>query len=222
MAQHDVSCLQEELATLVASGAAGTLVNRPLREPTELSNVASKSYAHPNGFRKIVVAKTDSGATLRVHHWPSGDEGGSNVHNHRWAFSSVIIAGRNRSALFTLADADSGALVERYRFESGQAGREYGLVAVGQDRLAATSTDEFGPGSIYGLRAEQLHQVCCDPGTISLVLTGPLERDHTDVFRSIGLEAQPLHLAPLRRFEVCESLELAQAKVKTLQGGRSL
>lgn len=192
------------------------MVQRLLQEPAKLSNVTSRSYAHPNGFRKLVVAETDSGATLRVHHWPVGGAEGSNIHNHRWAFSSVIVAGRTRSALFTFTD--DGAPVERYRFESGQAGRQYELVAVGRERLTATSIYELGPGSIYTLSAEQLHQVCCDPGTVSMVLTGPAERDHTDVFRSARLEPQSLYLEPLRPSEVSESLELTKAKLAIFQG----
>src|SRR4029077_18199079 len=164
--QYDLSRLHEELASLIASGTARTLIQRLLREPAKLSYVTSRSYAHPNGFRKLVIAETDSGATLRVHHWSVGGECSSNVHNHRWAFSSAIVAGRNRSTLFTIAD--DGMPSERYRFEPGQPGHQYRLVAVGRERLAATSIGEFGPGSIHALSAGQLHQVCCDPGTVSL------------------------------------------------------
>ena len=100
--------LHGRLVDLLNSGEAAAVVDRVLRQPKELAAVVSRSYAHPNGFRKIVVATSDDGMRLRVHHWSSEDTDPSNVHNHRWSLASAVIVGQLHSALF--ADAMVGEL----------------------------------------------------------------------------------------------------------------
>lgn len=200
------SDLHARLVALLASGEAVVTVERLLANPAQLVDVVSRSYAHPNGFRKLVIALPADGTRLRVHHWPRKDVEPSNVHNHRWAFASAIVAGRVNSALFTIGE--QGEAVERYRFEPSHAGGRYTLSATGRGLISTTGIAEFSPGSTYAIRAEQLHQVRADPDTLSLVLSGPPERDHTDVFRPATLRPQSRDLPLLSLQEVRESLEL--------------
>lgn len=166
--------LHTRLVTLLATDEAASTVEALLGGAASLDDVASRSYAHPNGFRKLVIALAEDGTKLRLHHWPQGDVETSNAHNHRWAFASAIVAGRVRSAL--LAIGEKGETVERYRFEPSHPGGRYTLSPAGTGALSTTSVAEFGPGSTYALSAEQLHRVRADPNTLSLVLSGPAER----------------------------------------------
>lgn len=211
MARPELADLHERLAGLLASGEAARAVARLLGEEDRLADVVSSSYAHPNGFRKLVIATTEEGGRLRLHHWPDGDVEPSNVHNHRWDFASAIVAGQVRSALFSLGAR--GEAVERHVFEPSHPGGRYSLSPAGTGALSRTAIADFGPGSTYALRAEQLHQVRCDPDTLSLVLTGPAKRDRTDVFRPAALGPQPRELPLLPPHEVRATLELAAKKL---------
>lgn len=212
MAQTDLSDLHAQLVDLIASGEVAALIESLLRQPDQLASVVSRSYVHPNGFRKLVVAFPERGTKLRLHHWPEGDAEPSNVHNHRWAFASAIISGRLHSSLFTTAE--NGEVVDRYRFEPNQPGGRYTLSPDGRGRISVTNVAEFGPGSTYALGAEQLHQVRANPNTLSLMLSGPAERDRTRVFRpaTLGPQSRDLPLMPIR--EVRESLELLASELQ--------
>jgi hypothetical protein len=206
MPRPELSDLHARLVALLASGAAAATIEHLLGDPAQLADVVRRSYAHPNGFRKLVLALPADGTKLRVHHWPRRDVKPSNVHNHRWAFASAIIAGRVSSALFTIGER--GESVEKYRFEPSHPGGRYTLSAAGKDLISTTGIADFGSGSTYALSAEQLHQVRAEPNTLSLVLSGRPERDHTDVFRPATLRPQSRDLPLLSPQEVRESLEL--------------
>jgi hypothetical protein len=215
MVRAALSNLHERLLALLASGEAAATIERVLQDPTGLAEVASHSYAHPNGFRKLVLATPADGTKLRVHHWPQGDPAPSNVHNHRWAFASAIVVGRVDSALFEIAEP--GDPVEQYRFEPSQAGGRYKLIPAGAAPIRVSSVAQLGPGSTYALDADQLHQVRADPRTLSLVLSGPPERDHSDVFRPASLAPQPRDLPLLPAADIRESLELLAAELRSKQ-----
>lgn len=206
MAATTPSNLHERIVALLASGALAATIEQALRHPAQLTEIASRSYAHPNGFRKLVLTTPADGTKLRVHHWPQGEPEPSNVHNHRWAFASAIVTGRLHSALFETAA--HGDPIERYRFEPGHAGGQYALAPAGSAPLRVTSVMQLGPNSTYALAPQQLHQVRADPRTLSLVISGPSERDHSDVFRPASLDAQPRDLPPLPTEDIRESLEL--------------
>jgi hypothetical protein len=213
MPRADLSDLHARLVAFLVSGGAAATVEGLLGDGAQLADVASRSYAHPNGFRKLVLALPEDGTRMRVHHWPRGDMGPSNVHNHRWAFASAIVAGRLSSALFTIGE--KGEAVEKYRFEPSHPGSQYVLSRAGNGHILTTGVAEFGPGSTYALSANQLHQVCAEPNTLSLVISGPPERDHTDVFRPANRRPQSRDLPLLPLQEVRDSLELLTDELRT-------
>jgi hypothetical protein len=217
--QLDLSGLHTQLANLLASGEAAATIEQLLRQPAQLDEVVSRSYAHPNGFRKLVVALPGNGTKLRVHHWPLGDSEPSNIHNHRWAFASAIVTGGMHSALFEAGE--KGETVDRYVFEPSQAGGRYKLSPAGKRGISVTSIAELNPGTTYALSAEQLHQVHAHPDTLSLVLSGSAERDHTDVFRPATLDPQSRDLPLLPIDDVRESLELIVRELEAWSLDRS-
>lgn len=198
--------LHARLVGLLASGKVAAVVERVMHQPEELAAVASRSYAHPNGFRKLVVAASDDGTHLRVHHWSTGDPEPSNIHNHRWALASAVITGKLSSALF--ADATEGEPIERYSFFPSRPGGRYTLSPNGVGRLRMTSVSTYATGTTYALDATQLHRVQAGRGTLTVVLSGPPTRESTDVYRSAGLTPQSRDLPLLSVNAVRQSLDM--------------
>ncbi len=205
--------LHTRLVDLLASGEVATVIDRILHRPEELAAVVSRSYAHPNGFRKLVVAAPEDGTRLRVHHWPAEDIEPSNVHNHRWSLASAVIVGQLQSSLF--ADAAAGESVERFAFLPSQPGGEYTLKPNGTGSIQMTNVAVLGPGTTYGLDAAQLHRVRASPGTLTVVLSGPAERASTDVYRPASLAPQSRNLPLLPADAVCQSLELLAKSLRS-------
>jgi hypothetical protein len=198
--------LHARLADLLTSGEAAATIDRVLRQSKELAAVASKSYAHPNGFRKLVIAASDDGTRLRVHHWAAKDTEPSNIHNHRWPLASAVIVGQLNSALF--ANATAGELVERHSFLPSKPGGQYTLTPNGTGTIRMTSVATYGPGTTYALDAAQLHRVQAGRGTLTVVLSGPPEREATDVYRSASLAPQSRDLVLLPAEAVRQSLDM--------------
>jgi hypothetical protein len=198
--------LHARLVDLLASGEVAAVIDRILRQPKELASVVSRSYAHPNGFRKLVVKTSEDGTRLRVHHWPTGDTEPSNIHNHRWPLASAVIVGQLHSALF--ANAAVGTSVERYSFRPSQPGGEYTLAPDGTGKVRMTSLATLGPSATYALDAAQLHRVWAGRGTLTVVLSGPPERTSSDVYRSAGRELQSRNLPLLTADAVRQSLAI--------------
>jgi hypothetical protein len=205
--------LHARLVDLLASGEAAAAIDRVLRQPKELAAVVSRSYAHPNGFRKLVVVASDDGTRLRVHHWPTKDTEPSNVHNHRWSLASAVMVGQLHSALF--ADGTVGDLVKRYSFLPSQPGGRYALSPNGTGRIRMTSVATFGPGTTYALDAAQLHRVRASRGTLTVVLSGPPKRESTDVYRSESLAPQSRDLPLLPADAVRQSLDMLAGSLRS-------
>ena len=207
--RDELSELHARLAGLLASGRARLLVDELLTQ-SSLERIARASYMHPNGFRKLVLSTFEDGARLRVHHWPAdGPAEASNVHNHRWPFASTVVVGSLRSTLLTFAEGRDA--MQRFVFEPNGPGQEHTMSLVGVATLAVSHLSELGPGSSYVIDARQLHQIRARPGTVSLMLSGPPQRDRTDVFRSPGSAAQTRRQPLLSVSQVRESLELLRA-----------
>jgi hypothetical protein len=81
-----------------------------------------------------------------------------------------------------------------------------------------TSIATFGPGTTYALDAAQLHRVQAGRGTLTLVLSGPPERESTDVYRSASLVPQSKDLPLLPAGAVRQSLDILAGSLPS--GGR--
>ncbi len=73
---------------------------RTLGNETILSDIASKSYIHQNGFVKLVY-ETIEDTVCRLHVYPLGATADKNIHDHRWDFTSITICGALPMSLFT-------------------------------------------------------------------------------------------------------------------------
>lgn len=199
--------LYDELGYILRAEEVANTIHKILSHANNLVAVAADSYAHPNGFRKVVLGSRTSGAKLRIHHWPDEKGVTSNVHNHRWSFASAVIAGAMHSTL--LSEHPEGTELMRHTFVPGRAGDHYALALDGPRRVKITDEQTLPAGTGYYLDPEQLHQVRTEPNTLSVVLTGPAERLTTLVFRPRGLTPQALSLPRLEVEAVRDTLTIA-------------
>jgi hypothetical protein len=71
-----------------------------------LSEIASNSYIHKNGFVKLVY-ETIEDTVCRLHVYPLGASADKNIHDHRWDFSSTTICGALPMSLFDVGEEGS-------------------------------------------------------------------------------------------------------------------
>lgn len=154
------------------------------REPKVLAWIAARSYGHPNGFRKLVVAEY-RGFVLRLHIWPPGFTN-SDPHSHRWDFCSYILRGTLYQSLFK-EDTDLDAFYAKCKAISPNDGNgTYTHAPVCRVGLRRTQEAHLCEGSAYWLHHGSAHQVGVPQSarfaTVSLMLTEPASRDHSFMY----------------------------------------
>ncbi|MFF4346041.1 hypothetical protein [Streptomyces sp. NPDC001530] len=128
-------------------------------------------YRHPNGFykMKLLSAGADSWA-LRIHVW-DGPVAQSDVHDHRWDFSSYIVSGELLESQFSL-DRDAGSTPVFALAKRASSG-EYRYTPDGVGRLSETSRTRRAAGESYTLDHRVLHRA--DPADGYPVVTAVLQ-----------------------------------------------
>jgi hypothetical protein len=158
-----------------------------------------KSYAHPNGFIKIVLFSQPR-FQLRLHLWriPEVNANGStgNAHNHRWNFAAAVLAGAYRYREYR--EDNGGERFHSYSYEASRGAGSYALVPTGMRRLSCVFDAHLPAGSVYTLAADVVHRVSCETRhrTVSLVLQGPRARSTVEVYAMSALASGaslPLH-----------------------------
>ncbi|MFE9879080.1 hypothetical protein [Streptomyces sp. NPDC005784] len=140
-----------------------------LKDRTLLSGTLC--YRHPNGFYKIKLLSpgADSWA-LRLHLW-DGPVAQSDVHDHRWDFSSYIVWGGLLESQFVLERGAGSTPV----FELAQrpSSGEYRYTPDGVGRLRETARTRRVAGESYTLDHRVLHRA--DPDGTYPVVTAVLQ-----------------------------------------------
>lgn len=189
-----VSTLRWRVAQLARPEVLLPLFDRIHQDEASLSRAAERSYAHQNGFAKIVLA-TGNGFKLRLHVWSPDGSGVSsapaqeNIHDHRWNFASAGLCGaiRNDFFAFTAGDAPTGDApagdvhageVERvhaHRYLRVDASTDYQLTYVGDRAVRRIRSLRVRAGESYGMGFTDLHRIVHDTGSLAatLVITAP-------------------------------------------------
>lgn len=187
------AALMRALAPYSDTGALCALLDAVLSEQRWLADIAQYSYAHPNGFAKIVLLHSDQ-FQLRLHIWRPGTASAAteNIHNHNWDFSSILLAGGYRYQEYTTQSQGTLFYAYGYRgYRSWRGTPSYSLKPIGRRTLGCSFDAYLQAGSSYTLRADALHRVISDPDrtTASLVLQGPGIRDDVSVLAERPLKA---------------------------------
>jgi hypothetical protein len=146
-----------------------------------LRAVASQSYAHDNGFHKIVLYSVPDVEQLRLHVWESvdGPRKHGNIHSHRWAFTSAVLAGALHYEEFRYAS--EGEEVDHYAYAPRE--MSYELSSSGTRRIACSDAGTRAAGTVYSLTEETLHRTWASDRecTITVVLQKESTRASADV-----------------------------------------
>jgi hypothetical protein len=136
------------------------------------------------------------GARLTLHHWPAGDGGRheSRPHDHRFAFSSILLTGSQSFVEFAEAPDDPDADPWRcYAYRPHLNGRFARLRWRGDVRLRPVRRVARAPlDGHYTASSSVVHQAVTDRGSAcaTLVLRGPRERRTSHVFYRPGEAAR--------------------------------
>jgi hypothetical protein len=150
---------------------------------------AGRPYRHVNGFTKIVMAEHPS-ARLTLHYWPAapGDpDDVSRPHDHRFAFSSILLGGRQH--FVELDEAADGTPWRRFTYRPFLQGRVATVRARGMVGLRPFRTVERTPlDGYYQTTSKVIHQAVTqrDQACVTLVLRGPRDRRSSQVYYSPG------------------------------------
>jgi len=150
-----------ETTKLVALlGNIRELVSYFLQMPSDLAHIAARSYVHYNGFDKFVLLSSHQpNFKLRLHvWWPENREYPSeNIHNHRWDFTTLLVAGSYQFEEFQ-TDPDGDSMYE-YKYLPPDGRDHYGMEFIGKTRLNCLSSGCMQTGSYYTLTTKALHRV---------------------------------------------------------------
>ncbi len=157
----------------------------------------ARPYRHVNGFTKLVVAEYPAcGARLTLHYWPAGGDGRheSRPHDHRFAFSSILLTGSQ--SFVELAEAPEAPDADPWRcyaYRPYLTGRFARLRLRGDVRLRQVCTVTREPlDGHYTTSSSVVHQAVTDRASAcaTLVLRGPRERRSSHVFYRPGETAR--------------------------------
>ncbi|MCX5329163.1 MULTISPECIES: hypothetical protein [unclassified Streptomyces] len=177
--------LVDALSVVACPPTLPELLRGIMGDEERFADVARRSVVHPNGFAKIVLLSA-SDFCLRLHVWHENgartSEFRESVHNHRWDFAAVVLAGAYRHQEFQVCDGGSSFL--RYRYQPAEDRRSFALVPHGDQPLRCVFDVHLAQGSRYSMSSRVLHRVVPDPAlpAVSLVLEGPHQPTSVDVF----------------------------------------
>jgi hypothetical protein len=183
---HDVPLTVTKLRVLVAA----------IADHKQLQlDIADRSYTHDNGFQKIVIGSTPADGQLRMHVWLPLKAGTArehgNIHSHRWAFTSAVLAGTLHFEQFVYSDV--GEEVDRYIYDPGMT--SYELRQESRLRLERLGSGTRHAGAVYSLSEEALHRTWASDTehTITIVAQQAPTRAHADVLTRCGTTLATVH-----------------------------
>ncbi|MEV4703781.1 hypothetical protein [Actinoplanes sp. NPDC049316] len=165
-----------------ASWTAET-IRRILSDRGHLAEIAAQSFAHPNGFDSIVLENSLPSHRVRLHiWWPETQLVTEDVHNHAWSFASRVLSGALHFR--TYRPSGKGTPFFHYPYRYGDTGACAGNHA-DTVNLVITFDGCFPATMYYSYDLNELHRIApikTDQPVATLVLTGTLQRDGSDVY----------------------------------------
>lgn len=168
----DPSRMLDVVRRLSQPAAIEGIISTLLSDQACLSQVASSSVRHANGFDKIVLAKAEEGPQLRFHIWepPSASVPRSieNAHNHRWCFATSVLVGGYTATTFAPRDGDE---YRRRTYTPTDVPRGYVMSGEESTGLEPASITTYRAGSAYWISHSTVHRVSpADPASVTATL----------------------------------------------------
>ena len=142
-----------------------------------LAEVASRSYQHGNGFLKVVLL--DRGYKLRLHIWFAGESCEENIHDHRWSFASLVLAGQLKSEIWR--DDAQGQTFKSYQYHAATQQHAPFKQAVADSHLMLDQVQICKAGDSYIMPKRKLHRII-NPGhqlVATMMCSAPTEQGTT-------------------------------------------
>jgi hypothetical protein len=175
------------------------------RSRSELEAVAGRSYWHPNGFAKLVLADDRDRGQLRLHVWPElPDE--DDPHGHAWHYRSVVVGGELTEITYTEGTGDAGLPMWCHSY--GQvAHRRFTLTDAVPVRLAQSGPPVVHrPGDASGGSPGHIHRFFASAApAVTMLRVGPVLAPSSSVYRPTpeprqALAPRPTSLADVARW----------------------
>lgn len=163
-----------------------SLLDALIADEAAVRRVAESSYRHPLGFDKYVLWCRHPAGRIRMHvWWPDSERGEEHLHNHRFTFSSAVVAGLVRSELFV--ERAEGSPYTRFIDSTPLQADAWRLRAAGSATVVPSAILEVAAGSAYSQAAETFHRVEVEGGlAVTIFLEGVVSRSHSEVLIRTG------------------------------------
>ena len=165
---------------------------------------AGRSYWHPNGFAKLVLAQDSRRGQVRLHVWPDPPTT-DDIHGHAWSYASIVLTGELSETTYRESPSGSGRQLWRHlygrighrSFEFGDAVPVY-LVETAEPVLR-------GAGDPSGGTAGHIHRFFASQAPAATMLrVGPEVHPRSHVYRPTAEPPQIMTPRPTSRLDVCE------------------
>jgi hypothetical protein len=193
------------------------LVQAVLDDGQLLRRAAHASYEHANGFDKLVLASSPEGHSIKLDVWwahlPRGLE---DIHNHRYNFSSHLLAGE--LAMEHWEFRDGGTPMDYLHIEAA-GGRTDRLEHRGRRPVERLFDVRATAGTTYSLHHAQLHRVVAAPArpTATLVFQDRTARRSSEILRPVGAGGPERRYNP--PFEPAAMAAKLEGLLSLLEGG---
>lgn len=155
-------------------------------QPKLLNEVSQLSYAHDNGFYKLVLFFSEANSfRVRFHFWPVQEKAyeTQNIHNHCFNYYSFISKGALWNTVYN--EGKQGALYNHYKYTPRIVKEAYNLDKIGSKNLEIVKKEMKKLGDFYFLPYDSWHIIDVDNniGAITLFIedrTG--SQNFADVF----------------------------------------
>lgn len=223
--EDKAKAVAEELALLIEPSKLSAMFDEFVESTRTSVHHHSDSYAHDNGFDKIVLFQdSDTRMKLRLHIWhplviPNTKRPRQNVHNHRWDFSSAVLIGFADNVSYRFAKpGEDGEDFFHYRYYARGSKEHYDVEERGKTKLVEIATERVRQGDIYSVHNELLHRVDTPDNQMvaTLIIThenvGWVTNDLLSE-RSIGFERATLPSPAMTRDEIVEKVGSLRQKL---------
>lgn len=162
-----------------------------VRDEESIAKVAGRSSIHANGFVKIVLERA-RGMAVRLHVWHTAHTPDAdlieNIHDHVWAFASVVLVGELDEHRFV--ENASGTPADKYRYIRHRGTLPPGRLAhSGAVRLRKSAETVHVTGVPYQVSSSVLHRARNIPDHglgATLAITGVQRQPIASVFAEPG------------------------------------
>jgi hypothetical protein len=151
-----------------------------------IQDCSDKSYEHLNGFDKYVLIKSSKSSwVLRLHiWWPDKNRGyQENMHIHRWAFASCLVAGSLCQDVMEVGPGEKEELLKQYEYRNRGDTKNHRYESTGEDVLVHVEERcTFKSDQSYVFPLNRKHRVVQVEGadaSVTIVLTAPSEQFST-------------------------------------------